>query len=616
MKQLAKTINLFTYSEKKYSIFIVFLVISMAFFEAIGVASVIPFLGVLGDPDIIQRNATLSSIYTFSEVFGVSSEQDFLIILGLLAFISIVISASYRSFTQYSMLRFVEALRHSLSLRLLKNCLRRPYEDLFDRHSGAIVKTVLSETDQLLATVIHPAFQMLASCFVLLSTFLVLILVDPWLAFFAVGVLGGLYLLIYRLLKKKLSFFGASLVKLNNSRYVVATELIGGIKDIKMLGREANYLQRFDRQSKGFAEASAFGGIIKLLPSYLIEAIAFGTIVGLTVVLMLVSDETDGDVLGKILPVLGVYAFAAYRMKPAFQGIYKGVSSLNFGSAVIDSLSSELYGANRFEEVHSNPKTAFQLRNKITLNNVYYQYPSTGQPSLHGLNFTIEAGSTVGVVGSTGAGKTSLVDIFLGLLKPTGGEIFVDNTLINDANRRDWRRSVGYVSQEIFLTDSTIAENIALGVDKASIDFDHVKSCARIAQIHNFIEEELHDGYSTFVGERGVRLSGGQRQRIGVARALYANAEILVFDEATSALDTVTEKALIDEIKRLAGNKTMIVVTHRLGTIKFCDKIILLQRGRIIGEGKYHELEKNNDTFREFISGSPNFKSSGAQNIN
>ena len=210
---------------------------------------------------------------------------------------------------------------------------------------------------------------------------------------------------------------------------------------------------------------------------------------------------------------------------------------------------------------------------------------------MHGLSFDIEAGCTVGVVGSTGAGKTSLVDIFLGLLRPTRGQIYVDEILIDDDNRRDWRQSIGYVSQEIFLTDATIAENIALGVDEDLIDLDQVKSCSRIAQINSFIENELEDGYRTFVGERGVRL-GGQRQRIGAARALYANADILVFDEATSALDTITEKALIDEIKRLAGKKTMIVVTHRLSTIKFCDKIIMLDNGRIIGHGKYHELEK------------------------
>ena len=214
-----------------------------------------------------------------------------------------------------------------------------------------------------------------------------------------------------------------------------------------------------------------------------------------------------------------------------------------------------MYGKNRFEEFNSNPKAIFKLRKKISLNDIYYKYPSTGRPSLHGLSFDIEAGSTVGVVGSTGAGKTSLVDIFLGLLRPTRGQIYVDDILIDDDNRRDWRQSVGYVSQEIFLTDATIAENIALGVDEHLIDLDQVKSCARIAQINSFIEHELEDGYRTFVGERGVRLSGGQRQRIGVARALYANADILVFDEATSALDTITEKALIDELKGLLARK-------------------------------------------------------------
>ena len=430
---------------------------------------------------------------------------------------------------------------------------------------------------------------MLSSVFVLSAVLIVLISVNPWLALLAISILGGLYVLIY-FIKQKLAKYGRTLVKTNDARYVVSTELIGGIKDIKMLGREAEYIKRFQNFSHTHARISARSVVIKQI-SYLIEAIAFGTIIGLIIVIMLSRSESAERVLGEMLPILGVYAFAAYKMKPAIQGIYKGISSLNCGYAVINSISSFLALEGRIEPIVNDNDRRFNPKHNIAFEEIYFKYPTVEENTLHEININIPTGTTLGIVGSTGAGKTSFIDLFLGLLKPTSGNIFVDGELISDQNRSDWRRSVGYVSQDIFLADTTILSNIALGIDVPLIDKDRVKASARVAQIHDFIENDLPNGYNTSVGERGIRLSGGQRQRIGIARALYSNSNVLVFDEATSALDTSTERALIDEIKNLASEKTIVMVTHRLSTIKFCDNIIVLKAGRIVDYGTYGELK-------------------------
>jgi len=279
--------------------------------------------------------------------------------------------------------------------------------------------------------------------------------------------------------------------------------------------------------------------------------------------------------------------------------IYQGFASLRYGQAAVDSLYADLHPADNTPA--QLPKTApapLKAKHSISLDHLSYAYPKATKPALIDLNLEIPVGSAVGLVGSTGAGKTTLVDVVLGLLRPTQGTITVDSVPVTEEQLRAWQQSLGYVPQEIFLTDTTIAENIALGIPKDQIDYDQVERCARMAQVHDFIVQELPAQYQTLVGERGVRLSGGQRQRIGIARALYHNPEVLVFDEATSALDTVTEQAVMDAIDALAHQKTIILIAHRLSTVKNCDQIVLLEGGGIKAKGTYSELTENNLEFK------------------
>jgi len=599
MNTLNKIIALLTPRERKQGLSVLALVMGMALFETMGVASVMPFLAVLGNPEILNTNPILNMIYTYGKSLGVSTPDDFLIALGLAAFVLIIVSAAYRTLTYYIMNRFIEMRRHSISARLLETYLRQPYVFFLDRHSGDMSKTILSEVDQLIGSVFRPAYNMFAYSFVLIAITSLLLMTNPWLALLAAGLLGGLYSLTFFIIRHKIARMGSVLVTANKGRFMAAAETFGGIKDIKLLGREQSYLSRFSTPSKQYAASHASHHTLNQVPHFIIEAFVFGAMLLLIIAFMVTSGGLGSDSLGQILPVLGLYAFAAYRMKPAVHHIYEGFSSLKYGKAVVDSLYADLCPDKIPAQLPKTICAPLKVKHSIELKQISYTYPNSDKPMLVDLNLVIPVGSAVGLVGSTGAGKTTLVDVFLGLLRPTHGSLIVDSTPIVDDQLRAWQQSLGYVPQEIFLTDTTVAENIALGIPYEKIDHEQVARCARMAQVHDFIMQNLPAQYDTFVGERGVRLSGGQRQRIGIARALYHNPEVLVFDEATSALDTVTEHAVMEAIDALAHQKTIIIIAHRLSTVKNCNQIVLLEQGMVKAKGTYGELSESSSQFRK-----------------
>lgn len=597
MNTLQKSIKLLTANERRQGLYVLVLVIGMALLETAGVASVMPFLAVLGAPEMIKTNPALNSLFRGSQIFGVNTPDQFLIFLGVSAFVLILVSAIYRTVTQYFMNRFIEMRRHSIGMRLLESYLRQPYEYFLNRHSGDMSKTILSEVDQLVHNVIRPAYNMLAYSIVLIAITILLVLINPTLALVTAGVLGGLYALFYLVLSSKLRDQGSILVASNKERFMAAAEVFGGIKDIKLMGRERGYLKRFQFPSESYAATLATNQTLNQVPYYLIEAIAFGGII-LISIFMLTGDEKDNGALGGILPILGLYAFAAYRIKPAVQNIFQGFTGLRFGRATVDNLYADIHQNNSPEQLPMRVPTKLKAERSIALEHLSYTYPNAIKPALKDLNIIIPVGSSLGIVGSTGAGKTTFVDVILGLLRPELGFITVDGKPVSENNLRDWQQSLGYVPQDIFLTDSTVAENIALGIPMHEIDIEQVKHCASMAQVSDFISNELPDQYETLVGERGVRLSGGQRQRIGIARALYHNPEVLVFDEATSALDSVTEKAVMEAIEALAEQKTIILIAHRLSTVRNCNQILLLDQGAIKAKGTFEELSNGSDEFR------------------
>ena len=601
MTILSQTLSLLTPAERRRGYVVLVMIMGMALLESIGIASIMPFLAVLGNPGLVQSNPVLKTLYGFSERFGVLDVDSFLVVLGFASFVLIVFSALYRTFTQYATNRFVEMRQQSLGVRLLEKYLRQPYEFFLNRNSSELSKNVLSEVNQLIVYVLRPGYNILSYGLVVIAVVALLVLTNPWMALLIACVLGGAYLLVFLGLRGKLAVLGDKRFKANTRRYTVANEVFGEIKVLKLLGREISFLKRFQKESIELAASQSLYQTLAVVPNYLIEALVFGTMLLFTVVLLSSSGGVNSGALGEVLPVLGLYAFGAYRLKPALAQIYHGFIALKYGQTIVDNLHNDLAVTPSGKALAKVVPPALGLKRSIVLKNISYVYPGGEKPVLEDINLTISRGSFTGIVGSTGAGKTTLVDVFLGLLRPTTGRMIVDGIPIDDQKLSTWQQMLGYVPQDIVLNDASIADNIALGIPKENIDREQVIRCAKMAQLHDFIVAELPSGYDTIVGERGVRLSGGQRQRVGIARALYHEPEVLVFDEATSALDSVTERAVMDSIDALSHKKTVILIAHRLGTVRNCDQIVLLGQGKIKSIGSFEELQMMDEQFRAMI---------------
>lgn len=591
MTTFKKVLALLSPQERRRGALVMIMVVVMAITETVGVAAVMPFLSVMGNPEAVEDTPYLLATYN---AFAFESKQTFLTVLGIGAFGIVLLSAAVRIVTTYAINRYAQMRRHSVGERLLETYLRQPYAFFLNRHSGDMAKSILSEVDQLVGQVIKPGFDAIAYTVVALAIVLFLIIQDPWLALAVGVVIGGSYLLIFGVVQKHLAKIGKERATANKERFTAAGEALGGIKDIKLLGREQAYLTRFRPSSARFSRHQATNATLSEVPRYFIEAIGVGGVILLALFLM-----ASRDSVGQALPVLGLYAFAGYKLLPAAQRIYQGFAKLRFGAAAVDEIYADLNEREALAEIRNLPNDRLEATKAIVLNNLSFTYPGTKSTALKNIDLTVPVGSAIGLVGGTGAGKTTLVDLTLGLLRPTEGQLEVDDTPITDKNLRQWQASLGYVPQDIFLVDATVAENIALGIPKTKIDHAKVEECARMAQVHEFIMNQMPQQYETEVGERGVRLSGGQRQRIGIARALYHDPAILVFDEATSALDNATEKAVMDAVNALSHDKTIIMIAHRLSTVKKCDQIVLLEQGAINAKGTYDELLNKSQSFKQ-----------------
>jgi len=425
-------------------------------------------------------------------------------------------------------------------------------------------------------------------------------IVDPIIAITIVVVLGGFYGIVYKLARMRLISIGRMQVEANKMKYKTANEAFSGIKDLKVLHKEHWFLKLFGVHAKLHAQANSTAGLISQIPRYALETLAFGGIL-LIVLFFLVSME---ETAGEVVPLLSLYAFSGYRLLPALQNIFSSISSMRYNSHSLMVLYSDL-SKDIVPVFHEQNVVAIQnsqllrFRHELVLRDVTYSYPGCNVPAIKNINITINYNTTVGFVGGTGSGKTTTVDIILGLLTQSSGQILVDETELTNENIRQWQDKLGYVPQHIYLSDDTIIGNIAFGVPQHEINMEAVVNAAKIARLQEFIEDELPDKYKTVIGERGVRLSGGQRQRIGIARALYHDPEVLIMDEATSALDGITETVVMDAIHALSRRKTIILIAHRLTTVKNCETIYILEQGNITNQGTYDELMESCSWFQE-----------------
>ena len=597
MKNLKKIIFLLTLQERKQAIMILGMVIIMALLEMVGIASIMPFMAILADPNIIETNSLLKKAFNTSNIFGVENSDQFLFLLGIFVFLLLIISLSFKALTTYFQIQFTATCQYSIGRRIVEGYLSQSYSWFLNKHSADLGKTILSEVATVVANGLSPMISLIVKIIISITILTLLILVDPKLALITGFILCSAYGLIYKFSRNFLSKIGQDRLTANQWRFTAVAEAFGAVKEIKVGGLEQTYIDRFSDPAKAFAKHQASLGVLNILPRFAVEAVAFGGIILIVLYLMYQS----GD-FAKIIPVLALYAFAGYRLMPALQGIYTAVSQLRYVEPALIALYNDLMSLQT--PILNEKKDILQISNAINLKNINYQYPNAEQLTLKNINLSIPAQSTVGIVGATGSGKTTIVDIMLGLLEIKEGKLEVDGILIDKKNLRAWQRSIGYVPQQIYLSDDTIAANIAFGKNKEFINQEAVESAAKIANLHDFVFNELPMGYQTTVGERGVRLSGGQRQRIGIARALYNKPNVLILDEATSALDSLTERAVMEAIENLGNDITIILITHRLSTVKRCDNIFLIDKGELKQQGTFKDLKNINDIFRETAKGS------------
>ena len=579
--------------QRRNTVLIFAMMVILGLLEAGGVASIMPFLAVLMKPSIVQNNAYFAALYSG---LAFSDTNAFLVFLAAVVFVVAIGRIAFTALTQYALVRYSAGLSYVLSTRLLEKYLRQPYVWFLDRHSSDLAKSILAEVDQVVEGSLTPGLQVVVQAIVTMSIVAVLMFAAPAMTVSMMLVLGGAYTAVYLGARNYLARMGHERLAANRKRFNTIHELLSGIKEVKVNGLETAYLHKFRAAADRLARRRAASNTVGQLPRQVFESVTLG---GILIALMMMLARSQGDA-SKVVPIVGLYSYAGLRLLPALQTIYLGLTKMSFSRAGLDALHADLTMASAQNvAARSRDTVPLPLRERLELRDVTYAYPGSSRPALVDVTLFIPARTTVGFVGATGAGKTTIVDVILGLLGPLQGKVLVDGTPIGSDNVRAWQRTIGYVPQHIFLADDTVAANIAFGVPPHKIDMRTVEEAARYAELHAFVTEELPQGYETAIGERGVRLSGGQRQRVAIARALYHDPDVLILDEATSALDNLTEEAIMDALHNLAHVKTILLIAHRLSTVRTCDRIFLLAHGRLEAVGTFDELLAHSRGFKK-----------------
>lgn len=569
----------------------------MALFELVGIASIGPFMAVVADSNVIQSNKVLSGLFL---LVGFEENQVFLYFLGFLVLVSLAISSLFSMFTVWRLALFSSEVGTEIASELYRYYLSQDWIFHTQGSSAQFTKQVSTESARVAQGVIEPLLQMNARIVVAIAISLAIIAFNPVIALLGCMLFGFAYLLLFRTVRSQLAKNGLIISQVMTERFRLLNEGLGGIKDLLLYGRTNNLISQFDSASLKYARARGANIAISLVPRYLIELLAFGSIISLILFLL----ATQSQEISVVLPTLSIFALASLKLLPALQQVYAGFAQVRGNISAYEAIMSDLAdiraGGGGVSSKCIPDAASMNFSKSIALDGVCYSY-SGKSDALKSLTIKIPCKSTVGFVGPSGAGKSTVIDLLLGLIKPDSGDLRVDDVRIADSNRRHWQNLIGFVPQSIFISEGTIAENVAFGVSPEKIDQERVWAALKCAQLDTLVRE-FESTINTVVGERGVRLSGGQRQRIGIARALYSDPPILVFDEATSALDGITERLVMESINNFTGNKTIIMIAHRLQTIRECDHLYLLDDGALIDEGTYEELLNRSSTFQRMAN--------------
>ena len=582
--------NILSAKEKRRFTILLFVILIMGLLEVVGLASILPFIQLVADPSIIESNGFLNSIYVAT---GLDSHRQMLVLTGVAVIGLIVFVNLFAIMTNWLTLKYNWDAAHALSTRLLSVYLHNPYQYFLDTNSAYIASYVVAEVATVVKGVILNVIAIISRGFVILILFSLLLVVDIKVALTMFVILAGAYVVIFLIQRKFLKTLGEDRIKFNTQRFKSLLEAFRGIKTVMVYDKKELFEKNFAEASYGFSETQPKLQMALSTPRHLLEILAFSAIVCVTIYLY-----TSSGNFTEIVPKLTLYALAGYRLIPALQQVFSAAGSVRNSIPALDKVYDDLVKFKDLPKQDALSAQVSKINGDIQLTDITFTYPGSDGPALSKINLSIRKGEKIAFVGTTGSGKTTLVDLLLGLHQPDSGVISVGDSAINKQNLRNWRASVAYVSQDIFLFDDQLDNNIAFAKNQQDVDQDRLKEVLKIADLADFVST-LPDGLKTVIGENGVRLSGGQKQRIGLARALFTSPDVLILDEATSALDNTTEKGIIDSLALLPKDITTIIIAHRLSTVRDADRIFLLEKGQIKDHGRYEQLIDSSETFRE-----------------
>lgn len=596
---LKELFGIFTGSQLRRLLMLQSLMILMAFAEISGVSAIGIFMAVVADPEIINRANFIGKIYQHS---GVSDPGEFIYLVGVVAVSVLVMTAMISMLTIWRAALFSARIGQEMADRLFRYYMHQSWLFHSWGSSAELTKRIAADAYVVSAQVVYPLMQINTKLILTVCMTVGLLILNPWVILMALAIFGCGYAVMYRMVRHRLMKNGKRISEIATRRYKLMSEGFGGIKDVLLLGRQGVFIDRFETSGDTLSTSISTNDALAMAPKHFMDMVAFSSVI---LLFLYLTKSYQGD-LATILPILALYALAGFKVLPAIQQIYHAVATIKGSSAAFDAIKEDLTASRYIDEqreaLAKRPSDTIPgLQQKIAFKDVTFTYPGKALPALRSLSLEIPANRSIGFVGATGSGKSTLVDLVIGLLMPDAGQILIDGIPLTTHNVRSWQDKIGLVSQSIYLSDASIRENVAFGIPLEQIDTARVLEVLKLAHLDDLIAE-LPDGIETRVGERGVQLSGGQRQRVGIARSLYHNPEILVFDEATSAMDGITEKSIMEAISEFSGKKTIILIAHRFTTIQQCDLIYHIEKGKVVEQGTYEELMARSAQFKAMSS--------------
>ena len=591
-KNLYEFYSLINSSLKTRLIRIQFLIIISSILETLSVLSIGPFMSYIASPELISSSSV--SIYIL-ELFNFQRPNSFLFFIGTMILLLMIISAVVAMITVWRLSHLGGDIGSDLSIRMYRHYINQSLPYHLETNTSELASKLIVESNRVTHSVVMQFLHLNSKIALILMMTMTILITVPTIAILGTTIFAISYIFMFRLASKRLNRNGEAISNESQKRMQTINESFGGIKDVLIHGLQDVFIDKYKKSTKNYYASWRSTQVLSLLPRYAMELAAYGTIITATLFL-LATYEND---IGKVLPVIAVFGVASMKILPAFQQCYFSISTIRANVnafLVVRKELLEIHGKDNFVQDDFESDNTISFQNSAVLNKVSFRYKESSDYVLKDISIAIHANQTTGLVGASGSGKSTIINILAGLLPPSTGKIIIDGCELTSSNLRSWQQKIGFVSQDIFLTDSSIGENIAFGYTLNEINSERMNTVLKMAKLDEFIST-LPDGINTGVGERGVQLSGGQLQRVGIARALYTNPEIIIFDEATSNLDRISEKLIMETISSLGKSTTIIMIAHRLSTVKECDNIFLFNNGQVEDSGNYQYLIKNNPKF-------------------